>query len=186
MGRNRADLILGLGAVGLAVLAIVAWVPNDSATGLIVQKRGRLSIGDALAPMAALGLIAVSGALIAARKPGEKAARPTLANLRFLLVLTAIFAASLALMRWSGPIAVGLAQAAGLAEHSYRELRDTVPWKYTGFVLGGTGLVASLMSLAERRFSWRALGIGLLAVAGLIAVFDLPFPDLLLPPNGDL
>jgi len=50
---------------------------------------------------------------------------------------------------------------------------------------GGDTLVAGVIGLGERRASPRALLWGALAVIGLIALFDLPFDDLLLPPNGD-
>lgn len=190
MSRDKANLGLGLVAIGLALVAILAWVPNDTATGIIVAKRGRVAIGDAMAPMAAFGLVALAGLLILFEKGREKAraegaAHLSAANVRFLLLLTGLFLLTMVLMRWSGPAVTGLGQLAGLTEHGYRELRDTVPWKYVGFVLGGTTLVAGLMSLVERRVSWRAIFVALLAVAALIAVFDLPFPDLLLPPNGD-
>ncbi|MWD25989.1 hypothetical protein E0K89_000645 [Aquicoccus sp. SCR17] len=186
MSRDKANLGLGLVAIGLALVAVLAWVPNDTATGVIVAKRGRVSIGDAMAPMAAFGLVALAGLLILFEKTRtEGAARLSAANVRFLLLLTGVFLLTMVLMRWSGPAVTGFGQLAGLTEHGYRDLRDTVPWKYIGFVIGGTTLVASLMSLVERRVTWRAILVGLLAVAALIAVFDLPFPDLLLPPNGD-
>ncbi len=46
-------------------------------------------------------------------------------------------------------------------------------------------MVFGLISLVEHRLSWRRAGAALLAVAALIVVYDLPFDDLLLPPNGD-
>ncbi|SET94027.1 hypothetical protein [Paracoccus homiensis] len=185
MSRNKANLILGCGVVVLALTALAFWVPNDSATGLIVKQRGRLSIGDAMAPTAALALILVAGLLILFEK-GKPAPRITSRNLRFLIAFTGVFFVSLAVMRWAGPAIIWTMGGLGLTEHSYRDLRDTAPWKYAGFVIGGTGLVATLMCMIEGRASWRAVLVGLLAVAALIAVFDLPFPDLLLPPNGDV
>ena len=68
----------------------------------------------------------------------------------------------------------------------YRILRDTVPWKYTGFVIGGILLVFSLICFVEERLSWRALLISIGAVVGIILLYDLPFDDVLLPPNGDV
>ena len=184
MQRNRVDLALGLGAVVLAILAIVAWVPNDSATGVIFSQRGRTSIGDAMAPTVAFAVVMLAGILTALEKRGPEDARyVTRANLGFIVVLTGIFLFSILLMRWTGPVLVALVGPEGAV---YRELRDTMPWKISGFVLGGTFLVAGLMALMQRRIGWRQVAIGLLATAGLIAVFDVPFPDLLLPPNGDL
>lgn len=184
---DRANRILGGCVIILALLAIFVWVPNDTATGMILRQRGRLSIGDAMAPMFAFGLMGLAGILIALEKGGAlPASHINRKNIRFLTIFIGIFLLSIALMRWSGPFVVLVAKAFELTEQSYRDLRDTVPWKYTGFVIGGTFLVTTMMSLMERRFTWRALWIGLLAVAGLIVVFDLPFPDLLLPPNGDV
>ena len=85
-------------------------------------------------------------------------------------------------MRWLGPLAVELFGAEG----SYRALRDTAPWKHLGFVAGGTLLVAGLMALVEGRLTMRGVVIGLLATFALILLYDLPFDDLLLPPNGDV
>ena len=52
------------------------------------------------------------------------------------------------LMRWTGPALVGLADMVGIVngEAGYRPLRDTLPWKFTGFVIGGgvLDLVAEL------------------------------------------
>lgn len=89
--------------------------------------------------------------------------------------------ASFAVMRWLGLIA-----AAALTENGYRPLRDTAPWKYVGFFFGDTLLVAALIGLVERRVSWRAILVGAGAAVVLIVVYDLPFDDLLLPPNGDV
>lgn len=187
MSRNKADLILGFGVVILAVFVIVAWVPNDTATALIVKQRGRLSIGDAMAPNLAFGLVVLAGLLIAFDKRGVTfASHLTRANLRFLLFFTGVFLLAVVLMRWTGPLLVGLGEIAGLTDAGYRDLRDTVPWKYAGFVIGGTSMVTILICAMEHRFTWRAVLIGLLTVFGLIAIFDLPFPDLLLPPNGDV
>ena len=90
--------------------------------------------------------------------------------------------ASFANMRWAGPMAVALfADGSG-----YRALRDTAPWKLIGFITGGTFLVVSLMTLVDGRPTWRGVLIGLAAVLAMIAIYDLPFDDLLLPPNGDV
>jgi len=40
--------------------------------------------------------------------------------------------------------------------------------------------------MMEGRMRWRTLIISILAVLFLIIVYDLPFENLLLPPNGDL
>ena len=65
-------------------------------------------------------------------------------------------------------------------------MRDTAPWKYIGFILGGVVLIAGLIALVEGRVSLRGVVLGLMATFALIVVYDLPFDDLLLPPNGDV
>ncbi|WBU60566.1 hypothetical protein [Paracoccus albus] len=187
MRRFNSEIYLGCAVILIALVAIFVWLPSDSASGLIARQRGRVSIGEALAPAASFALMALAGGLILLEGRGKNwVAHISLENLRFLGLLVAIFAISTLLMRSGGPALVAIANGFGADELSYRELRDTAPWKYIGFVLGGTFLVASLMSFIEGRVSWRAIGVGLAAVTFLIAVFDLPFPDLLLPPNGDV
>jgi len=95
---------------------------------------------------------------------------------------------SLLLMRWTGPATVWLAEIAGLieADTGYRPLRDTLPWKFTGFLAGGTVMIWTLSALADGGWSWRRLGAAFLITLVIGAVFDLPFEDLVLPPNGDL
>lgn len=187
MSDNKANRILGGGVIILALLAIFVWLPNDTTTGIILKQRGRLSIGDAMAPLLAFGLIALAGILIALEKgEGIPAAHVVRANICFVATLVGVFLLSMLMMRWSGPLTAVVTKAAGLNDADYRDLRDTIPWKYVGFVIGGTTLVSTLMALMERRLTWRAVFMGLLAVAGMIVVFDLPFPDLLLPPNGDV
>ena len=89
-------------------------------------------------------------------------------------------------MLFVGPLAVLVFSLLSGAEQEYRLLRDTVPWKYLGFIAGGTLAVTTTVSLLEGRFTLRALLVGLVAVAAMIAIYDLPFDDLLLPPNGDV
>ncbi len=182
MGRfDRANLILG-GCVLIAALIIgLIWVPMDSATGLVEKVRRQVTIGDALAPTIAAGFLFLGGMLVAFFSPEEDACSLTSHNLKFLAVFLCILFVSFAVMRWLGP-----AVASVLTESGYRPLRDTVPWKYLGFIVGGSGLITALIALVEGRVSLRAVLIGLAATIGLIVVYDLPFDDLLLPPNGDV
>ncbi len=179
---SRANLALGAVAIAFALVVAVVWVPLDTATGLIETVRRRVSIGDALAPTVAAFFVFVGGGLIMLRErhgPPEHAI--TLANLKFLAILLGTLAISFAVMRWAGPAVATLA-----TEDGYRPLRDTVPWKYIGFVLGGSALVTGLIAMVEARLSLRAIVIGLLATLAMLAIYDLPFDDLLLPPNGDV
>ena len=47
-------------------------------------------------------------------------------------------------------------------------------------------IVTGIIAVLERRLSRRGVITGICAVLVLIAVFDLPFDDLMLPPNGDV
>lgn len=124
----------------------------------------------------------ILGGLLAIWAPNDDVPALKASNIGFLIKLAITIAISLAIMRWAGPAMVGFL---GI-ETDYRSLRDTAPWKYIGFVAGGTSLVAGLMALVEGRPSGRGLLIGVLATLVLVILYDLPFDDLLLPPNGDV
>lgn len=189
--RLTQDFALGLSAA-LFGAALIYIAPIDSDSGLIEKVRGRFSVGDALAPSAAGVVILVAGLWVAlsalwslARAAGrapEGAARGglTLRNLAYLAALAAIFTAAFTLTRYAGPVA---ALAVG---EDYRLLRDTVPWKYIGFVAGGGAMIFALISLAEGRMRARRLALAVAVAAGVALAYDLPFEDLLLPPNGDV
>lgn len=179
--RLSQDLILGLLAFALGVIIIFWWAPLDSDTGLAEKVRGRWSIGDALAPTVAGVVIAGAGLFITiggALRASE--ATLSLKNLAYLIGFIAIVGAGFLVMRFAGPA------VADLAGIEYRPLRDERPWKYIGFILGGGGMIFGLMSLIEGRLSLRRLALALTIAALLAFVYDLPFEDLLLPPNGDV
>lgn len=175
----KQDRLLGLIAVALGVFVALYWAGADSETGLIERIRGRASIGDALAPTIAGALMAAAG-LWLVLAPGRDRLLSG-GNVAFLVILLLCLAAGLGLMRWVGPWLVEI--SAGTA---YRPLRDTVPWKYAGFLIGGTALIAALIALVERRLRWSRLLIALGVTVALMLFYDLPFDDLLLPPNGDV
>ena len=177
---SSANRVLALICIALSLIVIFVWIPLDVETGLIEKVRRRVSLGDAVLPTVAMVFVLVGGLMTAFDR--GPVARLSVYNFVFLLFLLLCLAASLAVMRWTGPLVVSIAGAEG----DYRALRDTVPWKYTGFALGGITFVASLMALIEGRPSFRGIVVGLLAVIVLIIVYDLPFDDLLLPPNGDV
>ena len=181
MRAGKANLALGLGAALLALIVALIWVPMDTSTGMIEKMRRQTTVGDALAPTLAAAFILIGGVLVAMLERTETARRLSAGTLSFLLQLLGILALSLAVMRWLGPAVAEL-----LTDTGYRPLRDTAPWKHLGFLAGGTALVAGLIALAERRPSWRGLLIGAAAALALIAIYDLPFDSLLLPPNGDV
>ena len=176
-----ASDILGIVCIAAAVLALSVWIPLDIETGLIEKVRRQTSIGDSLLPTLACGFVVAGGLLLLLleRNPEQRLSGE---NFRFLLILLVILAVAFGAMRWLGPSAVWLLTEDG----SYRAVRDTAPWKHIGYVAGGTILIAGLMAMVEGRVTWRGVIIGLLAALALIAVYDLPFEDLLLPPNGDV
>ncbi|MEL7099419.1 MAG: hypothetical protein AAGM84_11375 [Pseudomonadota bacterium] len=181
MPSLNPDRLLGLLFVAVSVAVLVLWVPNDIETGLIEKVRRQVRIGDSMMPVLSLAFV-IFGAVLCLFAPQRDAPQLTLAHVRYLFALGLVLAASLLVMRWAGPFAVDLFGA----EDTYRNLRDERPWKYLGFVLGGTGLVAGIMTVMEGRFSGRTVLVGFVASVCLIALYDLPFDDLLLPPNGDV
>jgi hypothetical protein len=182
MKPARANLYLSLGCIGFAMLLAFVWAPMDSGTGLIHKVRRQVSIGDALAPTLAALMIGLGGLMVFRDRHAPSQQRLTRANLIFMLRFLAMLAIGFALMRYSGPLLVWLFGG----DQEYRNLRDTAPWKYIGFFLGGSTLITALISSTEGRFSWRTLLIAVAATLALIALYDLPFDDLLLPPNGDV
>ena len=187
------NLALGLIFTAFALLTLLVWIPNDIETGIVEKVRRRVEVGDAMFPIViATALLIVSAFLTIAsardmRRGGDEDGdgRLTLANGRHLIWLIAVVAISLALMVWTGPVVVAAFNAVGADLGSYRELRDTVPYKYLGFVLGGLFLVTGLISAIEGRLSPIAVLTAVGTIAALILLYDLPFDDLLLPPNGD-
>lgn len=183
---SRANLYLALAAIAGALLIAFVWVPMDSASGLILKVRRQVSIGDAMAPTLAAGMIGLGGLLLLVQKEATHQKALSWINIKFLIWFLSVCLVALLLMRWSGPLAVWTAGHFVDMDGGYRSLRDTAPWKHIGFVLGGVFLVTALISRVEGQVRLRTLFVALLAVGALIALFDLPFDDLLLPPNGDV
>lgn len=177
----NSDMILGLAGLAAGCLILLVWIPLDVETGLMEKVRGRVVIGDSLAPSLAAVVLMLGGLMLvfqSFRTSGN--IDLTWKSLKYAGLMLSIMALSIAVMRWSGPIAATLFGA------DYRNLRDTVPWKYIGYFLGGTVMVFGLISMMEGRTRLRVLLISLLAVIVLMLLYDLPFKNLLLPPNGDV
>ena len=188
------DTVLGGLVLVFGLFVVFVWAPLDAETGIALKVRGRWAIGDAAAPIVAGVLLLVAGAwlLVTGVRCGIGSAGPaapsevsspgalTLRNLRFLTAVIGCVAASLAIMRFAGPL------AADLTVGDYRPLRDEVPWKYIGFVAGGGFMIFSLIALVERRLDPARLLLAFIIALVLALVCDLPFEDLLLPPNGDV
>lgn len=181
------DHWIGLLFVVFALGLVLVWIPNDTDTGLVEKIRRQVLIGDALAPAVAGGFLLLGGLGLLLSGPDTGQGSPVdLIAMRFAALLFAVFFLSFLLMQVTGPAAVWAVNTVTGADLEYRLLRDTAPWKYLGFAAGGTTAVTAAVSLVERRLTWRAVITGAVAVAAMIAVYDLPFDDLLLPPNGDM
>lgn len=179
----RAHFILGTAVSVAALAAIFIWIPLDTGTGLIEKVRRQVTIGDALAPTVGASFVLLGGLMLCLfeRKATDQPSL-TQANFRFVLVILGITFVALMLMRWLGPAGFAIAGTEG----GYRPFRASAPWKYIGFIVGGAVLITSTIAWVEARLSARAILVGVIGATLLALVYDLPFDDLLLPPNGDV
>lgn len=187
----RGDLwTLGLASI-FAVLALVtlgAWIPADIESGIVETHRRRTIIGDAMAPTAAAVGMLVSAFLLGCLeflRPRTKSTAPDRGTATFIVRLAVPVCAGLVLMVHTGSLAVDAVNALGGDVGSYRLLRDTAPWKYLGYLVGGSVMIGGAIAVVERRFSKTAAATAAGATVALMLLYDLPFEDLLLPPNGD-
>ncbi|MBL4767710.1 MAG: hypothetical protein JKY94_08350 [Rhodobacteraceae bacterium] len=185
--KSNSNLYLGLFSFGFALLLLIIWIPLDTATGWIEKVRRQVTIGDSMAPSVA-ALFLLVGGIILILNERNVSGQPKLTggNLRFVGSLMLILITSLSIMRYTGPLVVAITNVFTGETLEYRLLRDTVPWKYLGYFPGGIVLISGLIALIEGRLTGRSLLISIVAVLVLIAIYDLPFDDLLLPPNGDV
>lgn len=185
--RSNSNAILGGLCVLAAVLVAFVWVPLDVDSGVVEQVRRRVQIGDSLAPVTAAVFIAIGGLLllfVERRSPDQPVL--TLQNVRFIGISAAIIVAGFLIMRFTGPLTVDVVNWLTGDDLKYRLLRDSAPWKFIGYFIGGIFVVAGLMTQAEGGLTRKNLGIATAVVIALILIFDVPFDDLLLPPNGDV
>ena len=161
-----------------ALLVIFVWVPLDTGTGLVEKVRRQLVIGDALAPTLS-GIVIFLGALLTLpnSSSNEFLSRR---NWLWMLSLFFVFFVSIVLMRYSGPLMTSW------VDIDYRPLRATPPWHYIGFLVGGSLMIGGLTSLVARRLSLRNFLIGFVSSLIIALLYDIPFDDLVLPPNGDV
>ena len=103
----------------------------------------------------------------------------------FLFKLTFIIFIALLLMLYSGPLLVEFANLMNGENNSYRLLKGSLPYKYIGYILGGFIMIFSSIGLVENKFSANGAWLSVIAVAVLTFIYDVPFDNLLLPPNGD-
>lgn len=178
--RLTGEKWLGLLAIAAALLLIFVWVPLDTETGLIEKVRRQVRLGDSLGPVLAGGIILIGG-IFTFVQPNADAATLTRHNLRWMVVLLGIITISLVLMRFAGPLVTSV-----LTETPYRALRATPPWNYIGYLTGGTFLIAALISVARSKITLSVMLVGIVVSLVFALLYDLPFDDLQLPPNGDV
>ncbi|MDT0683561.1 hypothetical protein RM543_12760 [Roseicyclus sp. F158] len=187
MSDRRSELVLATVIAALSALTLFVWIPADIDTGMIETFRRQTFIGDAFLPAlsaAGMMLCALIQLVTVWRRAASDRPGPVLdgTTLAFFVGFAVIVAVSLATMFWLG---AAVWDVLGDGERTYREMRGTAPWKYLGFAFGGTALVWGTISLIEGRVSAKRLLAAALFVTALIAIFDLPFDSILLPPNGD-
>ncbi len=175
-----ADRWLGLFVSVAAVLLIFVWIPLDVETGIVEKVRRQFVIGDSLGPTVA-GTVVLIGGLLCLFRPNVDDPAISSDNLKWLATLLGTLAVSLLVMRYVGPALVEL-----VAEPSYRALRATAPWNYLGYLIGGTILIAGLNRAVSGRLRASAVLLGFAASLIIAMLYDLPFDNLQLPPNGDV
>lgn len=190
LSRRRPDpweLGFGLVVVALGAVALLVWFPNDIRGGMVERSpAGRAAPGDAFFPVAlVVAMMALGAAQVVRALMGGGVAAPTArldaGNLRFVLGFVALFAGSMAIMRWSGPLAAHL-----LDTRPYRALSDTPPWKYLGYAFGGLWLGYGSILWMERRARIKPLLAILLTLVILAVIFDVLLGTVRLPPNADV
>jgi hypothetical protein len=170
------------------LLTLGVWIPNDIESGMIVKFRREILIGDALAPVGVtVGILVSAVALLATAilRPETSTKVPDRQSAIFIGRMLAVIILALVLMAYTGPLVVEMINAAGHDIGTYRQLRDTVPYKYLGYLLGGFVLVFGVIRVIENKFTLSAAWVAVGAVIFLTFVYDVPFDNLLLPPNGD-
>lgn len=178
--RLSGNVWLGLAFIGFALLTLAVWIPLDVDTGLIENVRRRVTLGDSLGPTVAASVILIGGLLTALGRETD-AKNLSISHLKWICLILAFVTIGFVIMRYAGPLITET-----VFDKSYRALRITPPYSYIGFTLGGAAMVGGLICLAQRRFSLAAFGFGFLASLVIAGLYDLPFDDLLLPPNGDV
>ena len=181
-----SNRLLGALTVMFAVICMTVWIPFDTDTGLVETVRRRNIIGDSLAPYIAMTLVLCAAfALFRQTHADTRFTNQGNWHLIFLFFGT-VFVLSLVLMRYTGPALIMITNFVTDSDHSYRNLRNIWPLKYVGFVCGGTLLLCSFSHFMDKSLT-RKRALLFFGISVMIALFfDLPFEDILLPPNGDV
>lgn len=183
---RRSEIWLSAAILAASLVVLLVWAPGDSETPAVYSHRRQTFIGDAFLPMLASAMIAISAlchiAVCLARPERKEGESRSPGGVLFQIKILGCVAAGFLIMFWLGPALVAAFASDGL---TYRELRASYPWKVTGFLAGGAFMAGALISLVSKNWSARNFLLGLLASAALVALFDLPFSNIMLPPNGD-
>ena len=65
-------------------------------------------------------------------------------------------------------------------------MRNVWPLKYIGYLIGGTALLCGLSHFMDSGLTRKRALIFFTISVGIALFFDVPFEDILLPPNGDV
>ncbi len=184
---------VGFGAVVsiAALITLLIWIPNDIKGGFIeINQIGKPEPGDAFFPiiLASLVLVLSTGQLVGAvfsSKPQEASGKLTAHNLKFLFLFYTIVLAGLTVMYWLGPLVVDALRSTGVIDNTYRQLVDTAPYKYLGYVTGGFLMTTGLIAWAEGSIRPQAVLTVAIVIGTLIFVLDILLYNIQIPPNAD-
>jgi hypothetical protein len=192
MQSERWTIGLALFFAGASLVTLFVWIPADIETGVIETFRRRTTIGDAMAPtLAAAAILVISvimgiSAVLRARRNGRPPeSGPDRRGSAFLLLITVPMVLGLVLMVYTGPVVVEAINAFGGEIGTYRQLKAAFPYKYLGYLIGGFVMAFGMIRVVENKTSQSAAWVSAFAVLALILLYDLPFENILLPPNGD-
>ena len=185
---SKQDRIIGAVCILFSLFLLFVWIPFDIDSGLASKVRGRSKIGDSLAPTMTAILLGIAGLSVllssGSRKSEEEEIKPR--NFLYIFVVSVLVLLSCGLMYGSGPLIVDFVRVFDSALPEYRTLRNSVPWKYLGYLVGSTFMLVGFFVITGYGSWKRRILVAFLAALALALAYDLPFDDLLLPPNGDI
>jgi hypothetical protein len=188
---------IGFGVVVFlgSLLALFVWFPADIPTGFFfINAIGREEPGDSFFPiMLAVLLLILSiiqlGLAVFRARPANEDGTPTptltLSNFKFLFLFVVISMVGYAIMYGLGPLTVAVLNSVGLLDADYRQLTDTAPYKYIGYVVGGFLMTITLIAWTEGRIRRQSVIAVVLTLIVAIIIFDVVLKNVLLPPNAD-
>ncbi len=191
---NPWDIGFGVVTLAASLVALFFWFPHDIKGGFVeINLAGRLEPGDAFFPvlltttMVILSVVQLLSVALTRtqQEPDTTIGKLTPANLRFLLLFYSVVLAGLAVMYWLGPLTTALLRGLGIIDQSYRELLDTAPYKYLGYVGGGFVMTAGLITWAEGKVRPRAILTVVIVLFLSLLIFGILLKNIQLPPNAD-